>query len=78
MDRQNRPLSPLHEPLHLKAKRHLKAKTISLQSFLWKGVSLGYVGSIQNLKDWKGRIGSNRFNRLISLVWREVVVSANK
>ena len=43
---QNRPLFPLHEPLHWKAKRDPKAKMLSLQSFLRKGVSLGYVGSI--------------------------------
>ena len=67
MDRQNRPLSPLREPLHWKAKRDLKAKMISLQSLLWKGVSLGYVGSM----------GLNRFSCLISRVWREVLVSAN-
>jgi hypothetical protein len=27
-----------------------------LQSFLWKGLSLGYVGSIQNLKDLKDSV----------------------
>ena len=41
---QNHPLSPLHEPLHWRAERDPKAKKLSLQSFLRKGVSLGYVG----------------------------------
>ena len=36
--------SPLHEPLYWRAKRDPKAKMLSLQSFLRKGVSLGYVG----------------------------------
>ena len=43
---QKRPLSPLHEPLHWKAKRDPKAKILSLQSLPRKGVSLGYVGRI--------------------------------
>ena len=38
--------SPLHDPLHWRAKRDPKAKMLSLQSFLRKGVSLAYVGSI--------------------------------
>ena len=41
---ENHPLSPLHEPLHWRAKRDPKAKMLSLQSFLRKGVSLAYVG----------------------------------
>ena len=32
--------------LHWKAERDPKANMLSLKSFLWKGVSLGYVGSI--------------------------------
>ena len=40
-----------HEPLHWKSRRDPKAKMLSLQSFLRKGVSLGYVERIQNLKD---------------------------
>ena len=48
---QNHPLSPPHEPLHWRAKRDPKAKMLDLQSFLRKGVSLGYVGLNQNLKD---------------------------
>jgi hypothetical protein len=32
------------EPLHWRAKRDPKAKMLFLQSFLLKGVSLGYVG----------------------------------
>ena len=43
---ESHPVSPLHEPLHWRAKRDPKAKMLSLQSFLRKGVSLGYVGSI--------------------------------
>jgi hypothetical protein len=39
--------SPLHEPLHWEAKRDPKAKMLYLQSFLRKGVSLGYVGRIK-------------------------------
>ena len=39
-------VSALHEPLHWKAKRDPKARMLSLQSFLRKGVSLGYAGSI--------------------------------
>ena len=48
---KNHPLSPLHEPLHWRTKRDPKAEILSLHSFVRKGVSLGYVGSIQNLKD---------------------------
>jgi len=43
---RNHPLSPLHESLHRRAKRDPEAEMLSLQSFLRKGVSLGYVGSI--------------------------------
>ena len=50
---QSHPLSPLHEPLHWRAKRDPKAKMLYLQSFLRKGVSLGYVGRNLNLKDLK-------------------------
>jgi len=50
---QNHPLSPLHEPLHWTAKRDPEALMLSLQSFLRKGVSLGYVGLNSNLKDLK-------------------------
>ena len=50
---QKRPLSPLHEPLHWRAKRGPKAEMLSLQSFLRKGMSLGYVGRNFNLKDLK-------------------------
>ena len=50
---QSHPLSLLHEPLHWRAKRDPKAKMLSLQSFLRKGVSLGYVGRNYNLKDLK-------------------------
>ena len=50
---QSHPLSPLHEPLHKRAKRDPNAKILSLQFFLRKGVSSGYVGSNQNLKDLK-------------------------
>ena len=39
------------EPLHRRAKRDAKAKMLFPQSFLRKGVSLGYVGLNQNLKD---------------------------
>jgi len=42
------PLPPLHDPLHRRAKRDLKAYTLSLQSFRRKGVSLGHVGRNQN------------------------------
>ena len=49
--------SPLHEPLHWKAKRDPKANMLSLmlylQSFLRKNVSMGYVGLNENLKDSK-------------------------
>ena len=41
---QSHPLSPQHEPLHWRAKRDPKAKMLYLQSFVQKGVSLGYVG----------------------------------
>ena len=41
---ENHLVSPLHEHLHWRAKRDPKAKMLSLQSFLRKGVSLGYVG----------------------------------
>jgi len=34
------------EPLHWRAKRDPEAKMLSLQSFLRRGVSLGYGGSI--------------------------------
>ena len=51
LPQQNHPVSSLHEPLHWKVKRDPKANMISLQSFLRKGVSLGYVGSIKNLKE---------------------------
>ena len=37
----------VHEPLHWRAKRDPNAYMLSLQSFLRKGVSLGYVGRIQ-------------------------------
>ena len=40
-DLKDHPLSPLHEPLHWRAKRDPKAKMPSLQSFLRKGVSFG-------------------------------------
>ena len=50
---QNHPISFLHEPLYWSAKRDPKAKMLHLQSFLRKGVSLGYAGSIQELKDRK-------------------------
>jgi len=39
--------------LHWRAKRDAKAKMLSLQSFLRKGVSLGYVGRNETLKDLK-------------------------
>ena len=45
----------LHEPLHWKAKRDPEAEMLSLQSFLRKGVSLGYVWLDENLKDLKRR-----------------------
>ena len=51
--RRTNPLSPLHEPLHWRAKRDPRAKMLSLQSFLRKGVSVAYVGRNQNLKDLK-------------------------
>ena len=38
---QNHPLSPLHEPLHWRAKRDPKAKMLSLQSFLREGRVVG-------------------------------------
>ncbi|KAJ1472749.1 hypothetical protein T484DRAFT_1974656 [Baffinella frigidus] len=41
---EDHPLSPLHEHLHWRAKRDPKAKMLSLQSFLRKGVALAYVG----------------------------------
>ena len=37
------------------ASRDPEAKMLSLQSFLRKGVSLGYVGQNENLKDLKAR-----------------------
>ena len=40
------PLTRLHEPLHWRAKHDPKATMLYLQSFLRKGVSLGYVGSM--------------------------------
>ena len=43
---ESHPLSPLHDPLHWRAKSDPKANMLSLQSFLRKGVSLAYVGSI--------------------------------
>ena len=46
----------LHEPLQWRAKRDPKAKQmLALQSFLPKGVSLGYVEKNHNLKDLDGR-----------------------
>ena len=57
---QNQPLSPLHEPLHWRAKRDPKAKMLSLQFFLRKGVSLGYVERIQNLKDLNVEVSFQR------------------
>ena len=50
---QSHPLSPLHEPLHWRAKRDPKAKMLFLQSLLRKGVSLRYVGLNENLKGLK-------------------------
>ena len=50
---QSRPLSPLHEPLHWRAKRDPKAKMLFPQSFLRKGVSVAYVGRNYDLMDLK-------------------------
>ena len=44
---QSHPLSPLHEPLHGRAKRDPKAKKLYLQSFLRKCVSLAMLGEIK-------------------------------
>ena len=44
---QSHPLSPVHDPLHWRAKRDPKASMLSLQSFLRKGVSLSYVGRLK-------------------------------
>ena len=41
-------------PEHWRAKRDPKAEMLSLQSFLRKGVALGYVGHNENLQDLKG------------------------
>jgi len=38
---QSHPLSPLHEPLHWRAKRDPKAQLLSLQSFLREGRVVG-------------------------------------
>ena len=47
LPQQNHPLVSLHEHLHWRAKRDPKAKMLYLQSFPWKGVSLGYAGRIK-------------------------------
>ena len=44
--RPNRPLSPLLEHLHWGAQRDTTARMLFLQTFLGRGVSSGYVGSI--------------------------------
>ena len=51
--RQLEIFTPLHEPLHWRAKRDPKANMLSLQSLLRNGVSLAYVGRNYNLKDLK-------------------------
>ena len=43
--------------MHRRAKRDLEARTLSLQSFLRKGVSLGHGGKDQNLEDLKDADG---------------------
>ena len=45
---QSLPLSPLHEPLHWRAKRDMRAYIFFLQSFLRNGLSLGYVERIKS------------------------------
>ena len=45
---QSHPLSPLHEPLHGELNAIRKQKMLSLQSFLRKGMPLGYVGRIES------------------------------
>ena len=47
---QSHPLSPLHEPLHWRAKKH---KCFFCSPFYVEGVSLGHVGRNQILKDLK-------------------------
>jgi hypothetical protein len=48
---------------HWKARRDPEAKMLSLQSFLWKGVSLGHIGRNSNLEDLKAARRSPRSRR---------------
>ena len=50
---QSFPVCDCNEPLPWKVERDPKAKMLYLQSFLRKGVWLGYVGLNSNLKDLK-------------------------
>ena len=73
---QSHLLSPLHEPLHGRAKRDLKAKMLHPQSFLRKGVSLGYVGRNYNLKNLKDLLLQNKLAASVAggAIWMAVLL----
>ena len=50
---EEEPTIPSTRASALESLTRSESKMLSLQSFLREGVSLGYVGSIENLKDLK-------------------------